>query len=343
MTGMTRRWLLGAVLAIVTADVASAKLIICPAGRFELRDTGGGGGPSLTGTILHLSDHGMVAIEGVCDAAPAKRRFSEWYKRFSAKWNACGSDGIVRLRARLDEDCLTVGGVVRTASGARTSVTAARVPVCGDLLVSPGEACDDGNQAAGDCCVACQGEPGCYVPCERTSDCAPQAVCERYDDTCRATTGTCKPRYRDQCRGGGTFDVCGCDGNTYATECDAWAVGVSIQGGDGLNFPVGKRCRCKPEVGLTCRGERFCEMPYRCVGGLRPALGGICVQPPADCSGELAAPVCGCDGRTYRNHCERRMARAQVACVCTDTSRPAGEPCGGVGPPTYGCSCSTDG
>lgn len=342
---MTRRWVLGAsVLAIAMTGVASAKIISCPAGRFEMQDAGRGGGPTLTGTFLHLSDDGMVAVEGMCDATRAARRFSSlWHGRFSAKWDACGSARIVRLRGRLDDDCLSLRGLVRTSSGARTTVTAARVPVCGDLLVSPGEDCDDGNDAAGDCCVACRREPGCYVACERTADCAPQAVCERYDDTCRATTGLCKPRYRDQCRAGGTFNVCGCDGNAYPTECDAWAIGVSIQGGDGLNSPVGDRCRCRPDKGINCRNGRFCDMPYRCVGGLRPQLGGICVDPPPDCTGEVASAVCGCDGRTYRNDCERRAARAQKACICTEASATPGARCGSAGPPDYGCDCSLDG
>jgi cysteine-rich repeat protein len=207
--------------------------------------------------------------------------------------------------------------------------------------VSPGEDCDDGNMVAGDCCVVCTAEPGCWIPCERTADCAPQAVCQRYDDTCKATTGICRPRYEGECPAGGAFDFCGCDGNAYPTECDAWAVGVSIQGGDGLNWPVGKKCRCRPEIGLTCRGERFCDMPYRCTGpAWRRSVGGICVEPLESCDGEPATPVCGCNGTTFRNDCERRMARVQLACTCTDGTLPAGEECGVGGPPSYGCRCS---
>jgi cysteine-rich repeat protein len=213
--------------------------------------------------------------------------------------------------------------------------------VCGDQLVSPGEDCDDGNSATGDCCVACRAEPGCYVPCERTADCAPQAVCYRHDDTCRATTGICRPRYSGQCPEGSVFAVCGCDGNAYETECAAWEAGVTIQGGDGLNSRVGSRCHCRPEVGLGCPAGRFCEMPYRCLGAVRRGIGGICVDLPADCAGDLGPPVCGCDGRTYRNDCERRLARAQKRCVCTDGVAAApGARCGSAGPPSYACVCS---
>jgi hypothetical protein len=88
---MTRRWVFGAtVLVIAMTGVAWAKIVSCPAGRFEMRDAGPGGGPTLTGTFLHLSDEGMVAVEGMCDATPAARRFSSfWHGPFSAKGNAC--------------------------------------------------------------------------------------------------------------------------------------------------------------------------------------------------------------------------------------------------------------
>jgi cysteine-rich repeat protein len=336
---MTRRSVLGAsVLAIATCDVAEAKLISCPAGRFEMRNVGSRG-PAMDGMFLRLSEDGTAEIEGVCGETLAERRFgSFWHGRFSARWPACGADGIVRLRAKLADDCLALRGSVRTAAGARAAVTATRVAVCGDLLVSSGEDCDDGNTASGDCCVACQGEPGCWIPCETTSDCAPQAVCARYDDTCRATTGICRPPLGDECSDNGTFQVCGCDGNPYPSECAAWAVGVAIQGGDGLNYRVGKRCLCRPDVGLACRGGRFCEMPYRCTGGLRPSLGGICVEPPADCAGTPDLAVCGCDGRTYRNDCERLTARVQHACACDGAATP-GARCGVGGPPGYGCDC----
>jgi cysteine-rich repeat protein len=339
---MVRRWLLlgASVVALSdTPDVPEAKLLACPPGRFQMRDVEGG--PVFGPGVLVLSDDGTVEIEYVCDATAADRKYPMWHGRFTARWDACRVLGRrVRLRARLADDCLGVRGIVGTSGGRRTAVTGERLAVCGDLLVSPGEDCDDGNAVAGDCCVACAAEPGCWIPCERTSDCAPQAVCERYDDTCKATTGICRPRYEGECPAGGAFDVCGCDGNAYPTECDAWAVGVSIQGGDGLNWPVGKKCRCRPEMGITCGGGLFCDMPYRCTGAVRRSLGGICVEPLASCDGEQSAPVCGCDGTTFRNDCERRVARVQLACMCTDRTVPTGERCGIGDAPAYGCRCS---
>jgi hypothetical protein len=119
---------------------------------------------------------------------------------------------------------------------------------------------------------------------------------------------------------------------------------VTIQGGDGLNSPVGRRCRCNPETGLACRDGRFCEMPYRCSSADRRRLGGICIDPPGACAGDAGRPVCGCDGKTYRNDCERKTARAQKQCVCADTL-PAvvGAPCGVSAALGYRCDCSGTG
>jgi cysteine-rich repeat protein len=334
---MTRRWLVGVlVVSIASGGVASAKLLLCPPGRFEMREGTRGG------RFLRLADGGMVELEGVCPAARVSGDVltNGWRERLRVRWEGCtGSVGAMRLRARFEDDCRMLRGVVR-GGPERKTFTATRVPLCGDLLVSPGEDCDDGNAASGDCCVECHAEPGCYIPCERTADCAPQAICDRHDDTCRATTGICRPRYRDQCADS-SFAVCGCDGKAYPTECAAWEAGVTVQGGDGLNSPVGTRCRCRPEAGLTCGAGRFCEMPYRCLGAIRPRIGGICRDLPVACAGDPGPPTCGCDGKIYRNDCERRLARVQKLCACAQGSAASiGARCGGAGPPTYGCDCS---
>jgi len=334
---MTRRGLVAAVFVLVgLTGVASAKLLFCPDGRFEIA----GDGTGLAGVVLRLGDGGMVELEGRCAPAAARGRWvtNGWHGRFAVRFDVC--EAVAGVRARLEDDCDALRGVVRTRAGGRTTFRATRIAVCGDAVVSSGEDCDDANTGIGDCCDACRAEPGCYIPCERTADCAPQAVCERYDDRCRATTGTCKPRYRDQCPDGGHFAVCGCDGNAYATECAAWEAGVTVQGGDGLNFPVGKRCRCRPDVGLRCRNGRFCETPFDCTGIVRPQIGGICTDTPTACASGLGPFVCGCDGRTYENDCERKQARVQVQCVCFDGAPGVGVPCGIRRVRPFGCDCS---
>jgi cysteine-rich repeat protein len=326
-------------LLIGVADAASAKRLFCPPGRFVMRDDGRRA--TVGGTVLRLADESLAAIEGICPAAHAGGLTLRegWRPRFRVRWTACDSSSAVAgLRARFEDGCRVLRGVVRTRSGTRRPFVATRIPECGNGLVEGGEDCDDGNDAAGDCCIGCRAEPGCHVPCERTSDCAPYAVCTRYDDTCRAGSGVCRMPVGDECRADG-FAVCGCDGNAYPSACAAWEVGVAVQGGDGLNTPVGSRCRCRPDVGLACRAGRFCEMPYRCTGAIRPRIGGICIDVPLECAGAPGAPVCGCDGRTYRTDCDRKRAGVQLQCRCPE-SGPFGAACGLPGPPTYGCDCA---
>jgi cysteine-rich repeat protein len=135
------------------------------------------------------------------------------------------------MRARFELPCDTIVGVFRSRDGPKIRFTATRIVECGDGFVERGETCDDGNTVGGDCCAPdCRAEPRCFIPCDRTADCNPVALCVRQPSQC-AGFGRCwpvsyafAPPY-DPCRDG---TVCGCDGTSYASSCDAWAAGVTV-------------------------------------------------------------------------------------------------------------------
>lgn len=140
------------------------------------------------------------------------------------------------------------------------------------------------------------GTPG-GTACMKSNECAASELCGRQIATC-TTAGACVPR-PTACKP--TFDpVCGCDGQTYDSECSASMAGVSV-------------AALGPCAAMACLNQSDCPAGFMC----HQATGacgsvGTCSNMPETCSAFMYQPVCGCDGTTYDNVCMASKAGVSV-------------------------------
>jgi len=90
---------------------------------------------------------------------------------------------------------------------------------------------------------------------------------------------------------------------TTSTGGNAGSGGVGGGGGNG-----GDTASCiEPTGAAACVEGEFCDLPSACGAAAEPL--GVCAPRPAyeDCE-DVAEPVCGCEGQTYTNDCQRRAA-----------------------------------
>jgi hypothetical protein len=146
----------------------------------------------------------------------------------------------------------------------------------------------------------CSARRPCH-PCARNADCRAALFCAKPAGRCDGP-GRCVSR-PPRCPLA-LVAVCGCDGATYAGPCDAARNGVSVAHAGACEKI------CGGVAGVPCGAGELCELP---AGECDAAdLQGVCTAAPGACP-DVYAPVCGCDGITYGNDCDRKAAKAQKA------------------------------
>jgi cysteine-rich repeat protein len=226
--------------------------------------------------------------------------------------------------------------------------------VCGNGVVEPGEQCDDGNTADGDCCsstcqdetagtpcddgIFCNGPDTCRAgacvhegdPCLGGAECAD--VCREAEHDCVSPAGT-------ECADDGNFctdDVCdgaGACGHPANTDpCDDGAsctMADTCANGECHGTPVADGTDC--DDGLFCTVEDLCQAGVchgtaRDCGSSNACTTAVCNEAAGRCDVTLAANGTPCDDGRFCDGAERcfdgTCAAGPVPCTggCDDTA-----------------------
>jgi Cys-rich repeat protein len=151
-------------------------------------------------------------------------------------------------------------------------------PTCAPIVCGP--YCAAGLSRDAQECPTCD----CAQGCAGDADCALGFVCQ--DSVCRLDTGGC------DCSAHPYDPVCGQDDFTYANTCELECEGVELAQPGPCEQP-------------GCSNDSDCPAGMVCVENECRA--------GCDCTGSGYDPVCGSDGQTYPNDCERQCASVGLA------------------------------
>jgi hypothetical protein len=193
-------------------------------------------------------------------------------------------------------------------------ITASMMMVTAGCNVEPPPG-DDANQT--------ESVDGSVDGCLSHDDCGADWNCTFDDGVCGATVGTCiaidsnKSDVISHPCTEAPVTVCGCDGQTYPTQCHAFDAGVSVASEGSCNPtapppPVEEEPPTEEEPtelcnGVVCGGGEYCQYQEGTCGGA-----GACLNRYAVCTSSQEA-LCGCDGATYMGRCDAQQAGANIA------------------------------